>query len=244
MKKYRILASILLLILLWQMIAFNLDNDFLFPYPIDVLQVMGKHITTTLFYQVIFATIARSLCGFLLAFVSAFLCAYCAYQSTIFKDLFYPILLLTRSVPNVAYIIIVLVWFGAEKSATIVSFLIIFPTIYSNLSSGLQSIDTNVKKVITLYPESEWYRIRKIYIPLLRRFIEASLSTGISLTFKVGVMAEILGQVQMGIGRQLNLCRITSDMAGIFAWTGWIIFILVLMEVLLQLCYRYFGKRI
>ena len=47
-------------------------------------------------------------------------------------------------------------------------------------------------------------------------------------------MSEIMGQVPMGIGRQMNLCRLTSDMTGVFAWTGWIILILLLMDALLH----------
>ena len=155
-----------------------------------------------------------------------------------FHDLFYPILLLTRSVPNISYIIVILLWFGSESSAAIVSFLIIFPTIYSSLYSGLQHMDENLKRVVQLYPESRWYLLRRVYLPLLSSSIQASLSNGISLTFKVGVMSEIMGQVPMGIGRQMNLCRLTSDMTGVFAWTGWIILILLLMDALLHFAGR------
>ena len=80
--------------------------------------------------------------------------------------------------------------------------------------------------------------LRRVYLPLLSSSIQASLSNGISLTFKVGVMSEIMGQVPMGIGRQMNLCRLTSDMTGVFAWTGWIILILLLMDALLHFAGR------
>lgn len=190
MKKYRTLSAIFILFLLWEIIAVQIDNDFLFPYPNEVLSMTIHQITSITFYQVIGATITRSLTGLSIAFITAFLCAYLSYRKAWFHDLFYPILLLTRSVPNVAYIIIILVWFGAEKSAGIVSFLIIFPTIFSNLYSGLNYIDPNLKNVMLLYPEKESYRILHIYLPLLRSSIESSLSTGISLTFKVGVMAD------------------------------------------------------
>ena len=233
MKKYRTITSLFILFLLWQIISMRVDNDFLIPYPIEVFKMMGKHIVSSSFYQIIGATLFRSLLGLAVAFIFAFLCAYFAYRFKMFRDIFYPILLLTRSVPNIAYIIIILVWFGAENSAAIVSFLIIFPTIYSNIYSGLHGIDKNLKNVMRLYPSSERYCLKKIYFPLLKGPIEASLSTGISLTFKVGVMAEILGQVQIGIGRQLNLARITMDVTGIFAWTGWVILLLLLMECIL-----------
>ena len=157
--------------------------------------------------------------------------------------IFLSILLLTRSVPNVAYIIIVLVWFGSEKSSAIVSFLIIFPTIFASLYHGLRYMDENLSKVLQLYPEKTSYRLWKVYIPLLKTEMISSFSNGLSLTFKVGVMAEILGQVQFGIGRQLNLCRITSDMVGIFAWTLWIILILLSIELLVHSMFYLHRKK-
>lgn len=238
MKKYRTITSVFVLALLWEILAVQINNDFLFPYPLEVGKMMLQQVTSVHFYQVVAATLYRSLLGLGIAFLAAFLCAYLSYRYTVFHDLFYPVLLLTRSVPNVAYIIIILVWFGAEKSAAIVSFLIIFPIIYANLNSGLNFIDPNLKKVMQLYPERERTKICRLYIPLLRSAMEASLTTGLSLTFKVGVMAEILGQVQVGIGRQLNLCRITTNVTGIFAWTLWIIVILLLMEIVMHLLFH------
>ena len=234
MRQARILSSAFLLFLLWWLLAVWMDNDFIIPYPLDVLKLMGAQLQSAAFYQSTLVTLLRSWGGLLAAFVLAGWCAFLSYRMPAFHDLFYPILLLTRSVPNISYIIVILLWFGSESSAAIVSFLIIFPTIYSSLYSGLQHMDENLKRVVQLYPESRWYLLRRVYLPLLSSSIQASLSNGISLTFKVGVMSEIMGQVPMGIGRQMNLCRLTSDMTGVFAWTGWIILILLLMDALLH----------
>ena len=47
-------------------------------------------------------------------------------------------------------------------------------------------------------------------------------------------MAEIFSQVQIGIGRQMNLCRLNFDMIGLFAWTGWIVILLVFLENIIR----------
>ena len=234
MKQARILSSAFILFLLWWLLAVWMDNDFIIPYPLDVFRLMIAQLQSTTFYQSTLVTLIRSWGGLAAAFILAAGCAYLSYRVHIFHDLFYPVLLLTRSVPNISYIIVILLWFGSESSAAIGSFLIIFPTIYSSLFSGLQHMDENLKKVIQLYPEGRLYLLRRVYIPLLSSSIQASLSNGISLTFKVGVMSEIMGQVQMGIGRQMNICRLTSDMTGVFAWTGWIILILLFMDAVLH----------
>ncbi|MFR5079756.1 MAG: ABC transporter permease [[Clostridium] innocuum] len=198
MRQARILSSAFLLFLLWWLLAVWMDNDFIIPYPLDVLKLMGAQLQSAAFYQSTLVTLLRSWGGLLAAFVLAGWCAFLSYRMPAFHDLFYPILLLTRSVPNISYIIVILLWFGSESSAAIVSFLIIFPTIYSSLYSGLQHMDENLKRVVQLYPESRWYLLRRVYLPLLSSSIQASLSNGISLTFKVGVMSEIMGQVPHG----------------------------------------------
>lgn len=237
MKKYTI-SSIFFLVILWQLSAAWMNNDYLFPYPKQVIQTMIQQVSSPIFYESVIQTLFRSCIGLMMAFTLAFICSFLSYQSALFRNLFYPVLLLTRSVPNICFVILIILWFGSDISATIVNFLIIFPTAYSSLYSGLHHIDPTLKKVIKIYPERKRYLVLHIYIPLIQEAIQASLSNGISLAFKVGVMSEIIGQVQVGIGRQLNICRLSPDMAGIFAWTGWIIIILVCLESFVRLIYH------
>lgn len=234
-QNFRTCSAVFVLFLIWEVIALWMKNDWLIPYPMDVLSTMAHQMASTSFYEMISYTLLRSSMGLAFAFILALITSYMSYQHKTFRDLFYPVLLLTRSVPNISYIIIILVLFSRESSVAIICFLILFPMLHSNLYSGFQHIDANLKNVLRIYPESLSYRIRHVYLPLLRGFIESSISNGISLAFKVGVMAEIIGQVQYGIGRQLNLCRISFDMTGIFAWTGWIIFLLVMLESIIKI---------
>lgn len=226
------LASICILIL-WQLIAMTLQNDILIPYPSAVVQTMWTQLLDASFYDVILHTLFRTLCGFFIALSLALIMSLLSYFYTWIEDMFYPILLLTRSIPNISYILIVLFWFSSESSVIIISFLILFPTIYVNLRQGLSSMSTTLQDVLQVYPAPRWYAIQKMYLPHLTPYLFASMSAGISLSFKVGIMAEVLGQVKIGIGRQLNICRLNLDMAGVFAWTIWIILLLFIMEKLL-----------
>lgn len=233
-KGIRIVFSFLLMCIVWLLLANHFQNDVLVPYPQAVLRCMYEQVGQISFYQTILHTLLRALSGFLVALLLALFCAFLSFYSKVFEDFFYPILLLTRSVPNVSYIIIVLFWFSAEASVIVISFLILFPTMYANLVHGLQAMAPTLQDVLRVYPTSRSFAIRKIYLPHLRPFLFASTSAGISLSFKVGIMAEILGQVHVGIGRQLNLCRLNVDMTGVFAWTIWIIFLLFLIESILH----------
>ena len=103
MRQARILSSAFLLFLLWWLLAVWMDNDFIIPYPLDVLKLMGAQLQSAAFYQSTLVTLLRSWGGLLAAFVLAGWCAFLSYRMPAFHDLFYPILLLTRSVPNISY---------------------------------------------------------------------------------------------------------------------------------------------
>lgn len=228
----RIALSFLFLLFLWQWLAMQLDNDILIPYPVDVVEVMMTQVTSNTFYEVIVHTLFRTTLGFLIALIFALVIAFLAYFYSWFEDLCYPFLLLTRSIPNISYIIIVLFWFSSQSSVIVISFLILFPTIYANLIQGLKAMPATLLDVMRIYPAPRIDTIRNVYLPHLRNYLIAATNSGISLAFKVGIMAEILGQVSIGIGRQLNICRLNLDMAGVFAWTIWIIAILYVFEKL------------
>ena len=84
-------------------------------------------------------------------------------------------------------------------------------------------------------PETVKNRIFKRILPALGSEILSTGKTAVSMGFKVGVMAEILGSVQNGIGRQINYCRLDLNTAGIIGWT-------VVLIVLSALINTLFGK--
>lgn len=230
MKKSGIILSVIVLLGAWQFAAFSIDNDFLMPYPRDVFMNMIQQCQDSSFYIIVFHTLFRSLTGLFIAFLCAILCALLSYIIPFIASLLSPVILLAKSIPNISYIIIILVWFGSESSSMIIPFLILFPMIYTNLYQGITNLDQDTRDVMRLYPQTFWLMLKKVYFPLLLPAINTSLTNGLGLAFKVGVMAEIIGQVQTGIGRQLNIARLNMDMTEIFAWTIWIILLLALVD--------------
>lgn len=230
MKRSSRYGSIIILLLLWYVIAVQLNNEFRMPNPADVGMRMIRQLASPEFFNAVSVTLFRSLAGLAVAFILALLSALLSSYHEVAREMLSPLILVTKSIPNISYIILVLIWFGREISAVIITFLILFPTFYSAFLEGLLSIDEKLKKVMRLYKERPLREIKTVRLPMLRPFIRGSLLSGVGLAFKVGVMAEILGQVSYGIGRELQYCRTDLDMVGIFAWTGWIIFILILLD--------------
>lgn len=88
MRQARILSSAFLLFLLWWLLAVWMDNDFIIPYPLDVLKLMGAQLQSAAFYQSTLVTLLRSWGGLLAAFVMAGGCAFLSYRIPAFHDLF------------------------------------------------------------------------------------------------------------------------------------------------------------
>lgn len=241
-RKLRIAGAFLLLLILWHCLATALENEIILPYPIDVVKTMLNQLQNHWFYTALLHTLIRIICGFLLALIIALLTAFLTYLYPWTADLLYPVLLLTRSIPNISYILIVLFWCSPQTSVIVISFLILFPTIYSTLYQGLNECPKAYLDVMKIYPGSKRFDIFHVYLPYLRPYLYTASTFGLSLALKVGIMAEILGQASDGIGRQLNICRSNLDMAGVFAWTVWIITLLFLLDHLLTLIKQFAGK--
>ncbi|SJZ91222.1 ABC transporter permease [Anaerorhabdus furcosa] len=222
--------TILILVALWQVLSMVVHNDILIPYPLDVLQNVCLLFTKSIFYQSIFSTLGRVVVGFGISFISAICLSIVSSYSKVFRNLFAPLQLLTKSIPNISYIIIALVWFGSEKSVSIICFLILFPIFYNNFLFSMDNEPQELKDVQSIYPESFFELVKKKTLPMLIPTILSSSKMAFGLGFKVAVMAEILGQVRNGIGKQLHIARLNLDTTSLFAWTIIIICICFIID--------------
>lgn len=239
-RRLRIFLSSIALLGLWQVMALIIRNDMILPQPFAVLTTMISQMSQPLFYESLLHTLIRIGAGFLFAFVIALFFAFATYFHPVFADLCYPFFLVTRSIPNISYILIVLFWCSPQTSVIVISFLILFPTIYASLYQGLCDVPDAYDDLMTMYPGSRWFDILHVYLPFLRPYMDSSTAAGVSLALKVGIMAEILGQSEIGIGRQLNYCRLYLDMNGVFAWTIWVIMLLLLLDLVIRRIQKHF----
>ncbi|MGM9948405.1 ABC transporter permease [Floccifex sp.] len=178
-------------------------------------------------FRILTSILVSLFCGLFFAFI--------ALKWRWIDEIFSKILLIFRSLPNVTIIILLLFWISREMTVFLVSFLLLFPIIYQNVISTLKEIQTKWKDIMIIYHQSYYYQIRWIYFPLLKTSLYSSLISCSSLGFKVGIMAEILGQVQNGIGRQIQYSRVNFEVDKVMAWTLWILVIVFLFDFLFKI---------
>lgn len=231
MKKEHFI-SIGMLLIIWVYLSFKIGNDILVPYPNEVIHAILAILTDSKQIHNILTTIYRCFIGFSISLILGMTIAILAEKFSVIQHLFEPFNSLIKTIPNISYIIVVLIWLGQEASVIVICFLILFPLFYNNFFHELISEDQDLKDVYKIYPApfSEYLRLRTLrmlYIPIIQ-----TGKTAFSLGFKVCIMAEILGQVHHGIGNQLYIDKINLDTTGIFAWTVIIILISFLVDLL------------
>lgn len=216
-KEHWIMISLLLI--LWEVAAVSVGNDILVPYPFEVVKKVGILCSTSRFYTTILNTVLRVLKGFMYSMVAAIIPAILADNNESFAQFFKPLQVILKTIPNVSYMILALIWLGAEGAVSAVSFMILFPVFFNSFMNALLQHKQEYGDVDTLYPETFFHKTMVRTLPLLVNEILYTGKTCASLGLKVGVMAEILGQVRIGIGKQLFLSKINLDTTSLLAWT-------------------------
>ena len=218
MKKEH-LITVAVLIIFWTAAAFGAGNDILVPYPHQTLKCLLDMLLDPVFYVSVLRTLLRVIFGFAVSMLTALICSILCSEFRKFRMYFTPVITLAKTIPNISYIIIAIVWLGAEGSVTAVTFMILFPLFMNGFLNTLDGEPPALKQAEAVYAETFAAKVRLKLIPQLIPELLRTGKTAASMGFKVGVMAEILGSAGMGIGRQLAYSRITLNTAGIFAWT-------------------------
>ena len=216
--------------ILWQMFAMIVNQSVILPSFLDVLNRLVYILSDVSFYNHLFITLFRVILGTLSAFVLSFIFAILSYDFKLINQALKPLVLVSKTIPNITYILLVLIWFSREMSVFFVTLLILFPVLYTQISTGLLGINPEHLEVLKLYPETYFHRLTKVIIPLIRISLFEGLKGALSLGFKVGVMAEILGQVQPGLGYLMHIARMNFETVDLFAYTAIMIMVVVLFE--------------
>lgn len=206
------------------------NQSIILPSFLDVLNRLVYILSDNSFYNHLFITLFRVVLGTLSAFILSFIFAIVSYDFKWVEQVLKPLVLVSKTIPNITYILLVLIWFSREMSVFFVTLLILFPVLYTQISTGLFGINPEHLELLKLYPETYFHRLTKVIIPLVRIPLFEGLKGALSLGFKVGVMAEILGQVQPGLGYLMHIARMNFETVDLFAYTAIMILVVVFIE--------------
>jgi NitT/TauT family transport system permease protein len=112
----------------------------------------------------------------------------------------YPVLIAFNSIPKVALVPVIVIWFGiGTVPAIITAFSIAFFPITVNIATGLATIEPEMRDVLRSLGANRWEILTKVGLPRSMPYLFASLKIAITLAFIGSVISETVAS-NIGIG--------------------------------------------
>jgi NitT/TauT family transport system permease protein len=190
-------------------------NPILLPAPSVIFASMAQ------FRQVLardaFVTLWTTIAGFGLAVVFGILLGLTiGWSRTIYRGL-YPVLIGFNSIPKVAIVPILIVWFGIGRiPAILTAFLISFFPIAVNVATGLVTTEPELEDVLRALGASKLDIMLKVAIPRMQPFLFGSLKVAITLAFIGTVLSETIA-ANTGLGALMAQAGANFQMPIVFA---------------------------
>ncbi len=224
---HRILA-VVFWILIWQILAVVIHNDILLVDPITACKHLLFSTTELAFWTTVGMSFLRITAGFILGLIVAICLAGLSYRFSFVETLFHPLIAFLKAIPMVSFVVLLLIWWGADNLSVIISFFVVLPNLYVSILSGLKNTSKSLLEMARVFRMPLWNRFFYVYRPALRSFLYSGLTISLGMCWKSGVAAEVIGTPAFSIGEKLYLSKVHLDTAGIFSWT---IVILILSKV-------------
>src|SRR5215831_17309513 len=198
---------IILLFVLWEVVVrlFAIEQ-FLLPAPSAIFAAGWQWRWPIL--DNAWQTFMTTTAGFLIAVVFGLIGGVAIGSSTLVYDGFYPALIGFNTIPKLAVIPILVIWFGVGTvPAIITAFLLSFFPILVNVATGIATVEPELRDVLRALGASQWQIIRKVGLPRSMPYFFASLKVAITVAFVGSIVSETVAS-NKGIG---NLMLVASS---------------------------------
>lgn len=162
-------------------------------------------------------TLMTTLAGFALAVVGGLAIGLLVgWSRTIYAGL-YPLMIGFNSVPKVALVPILVLWFGiGTVPAIITAFLISFFPVVVNVATGLATIEPEMEDVLKALGAKKLDIMLKVGIPRALPYFFGSLKVAITLAFVGSVIAETVA-ANAGVGHMMLTAQSNFQVPLVFA---------------------------
>jgi NitT/TauT family transport system permease protein len=226
------------LFVVWELVcrALNVPLTIL-PSPSDIFGALWQYRAPI--WDNSFVTLWTTLAGFLLATGFGLgLGIAVGWHRAIYAGI-YPVLIGFNSIPKVAVVPVLILWFGlGEIPAVLTAFLISFFPIVVNVATGLATTEPELEDVLRALGASKLDIMRKVGIPRSLPYFFGSLKVAITLAFVGAVVSETVG-ANKGIGKLMLDAQASFQVPIVFAG----LLVLAVLGILLYAATAMIEKR-
>ena len=185
--------------LLWELgVRIFHIQQFVLPTPSAIFEALWQWRVPIL--ENSWQTLMTTLVGFAIAIVIGGIGGVALGSSRAVYDGFYPALIAFNSVPKVAVIPVLVIWFGiGTVPAVITAFLLSFFPILVNVATGIATVEPELRDVLRALGASRRQVIMKVGLPRAMPYFFASLKIAMTVAFVGSIVAETVA-ANSGIG--------------------------------------------
>jgi NitT/TauT family transport system permease protein len=209
--------SVLAGLVLWELLArLLLENELLIPPPSSVIRSFWKLSLNGELTRHLYATLFEFACGFTTACVVGVILGYFMGRYRWFDDLMDPWVAALYSIPVIAFVPFIIIWFGIGMlSKIIVVFKITAVAIMLNTAAGIKNIDPTLLELSRSLRLSPWEATYKIRFPAAIPYIMTGMRLGVGRALLGVIVAELLA-ANAGLGYLLRDSSETWDSPKLF----------------------------
>ena len=230
-------SAIVVILVVWQLVcSMELVDSFMLPSPIQVIQAFVKEFPVLIEHSAV--TLTEAFLGLGLGIVLGFLMAVLMDQFEVIYKAFYPIIVLTQTIPTVAIAPLLVLWFGYEMTPKVI--LIVITTFFPiavGLLNGFRSTDSDSINLLRAMGAGRWQIFRYIKLPGAMSQFFAGLRISASYAVVGAVISEWLGGFS-GLGVYMTRVKQAFSFDKMFA----VIFLISIISLVLMKGVDYLQK--
>ena len=238
------LWAVVFWLLVWEAASRLINQRIFLVSPRDVILYLFIMVRTAGFWQSVFHSLMRIMGGYLAGVCAGAALAAGSAACRRLQELLAPLILTMKSVPVASFIILTLLFLPSRHLAVFISFVMVFPVIYTNVLEGIGAVGPRMPEMARLFRIPLLRRIRYIYLPEVFPYFTAGASTAMGFAWKSGIAAEVIGMPKGSIGERLQQAKIFLQTSELLSWTVVIVVLSLLCGKLFMLLLSFVKRRL
>lgn len=189
------------------------------PTPPAVLNVAISEAASGALFFNIGVTLARVALSFTIAITVGIALGYLMGRVKLANRLGDPWLILLLNLPALVVIVLAYIWAGLTEVAAIAAIAINkLPATVVTVREGTRALDASLDEMAQVFAIPRWRAFRHVILPQLVPYIAAASRSGLSLVWKIVLVAELLGRPN-GVGFEIGVAFQLFDTPRLLAYS-------------------------
>lgn len=234
------MTALLCIVAVWAIASAVIGSEYILPSVSETVVAAFKLFADGEFYYALLTTFLRSLIAFAFSFLLAVILGFLTRRYVRLEKFVAPIISIVRALPTIAVVLLLLFWTNSKTAPVIVTTLVVFPTLYTNVKNAFGSVDAGLLEACKVFGVDKKTTLKKVIFPALMPQLLINVGAGISLNLKLMVAAEVLSATANSLGYMLNTSKVYFETATMIA----IVCVCVLLGLIIETVFNALSKKV